>query len=136
MAASGLANGWADRYRDKWKWDKVVWGSHSVDCYPGGCPFRVYVRHGKVVREEQSGTLTPVQDGVPDMNPMGCQKGACWSYLHYTPEPVTQPLKPVRPAGDPVQRLRVLSTPGVVQPGGRGAGGGESGCNGRRATGT
>ena len=30
------------------------------------------------------------------MNPMGCQKGACWSYLHYTPEPVTQPLKPVR----------------------------------------
>ncbi len=37
---------WADAYRDKWKWDKVTWGSHAVDCDPGGCPFRVYVRDG------------------------------------------------------------------------------------------
>ena len=36
------AGAWADRYRDKWKWDKVTWGSHAVDCYPGGCPWRVY----------------------------------------------------------------------------------------------
>jgi DMSO reductase family type II enzyme molybdopterin subunit len=93
MAASRQSQTWADRYRDKWKWDKVTWGSHSVDCYPGGCPWRVYVRDGKIVREEQSGTLTVVQNGVPDMNPMGCQKGACWSYIHYTPERVTQPLK-------------------------------------------
>ena len=84
---------WADRYRDKWKWDKITWGSHSVDCYPGGCPWRVYVRDGKIVREEQSGTLQVVQEGVPDMNPMGCQKGACWSYIHYAPERVTKPLK-------------------------------------------
>ena len=35
---------WADAYRKKWSWDSVVWGSHSVDCYPGGCPFRVYVK--------------------------------------------------------------------------------------------
>ena len=49
----GGAQTWADRYRDKWKWDKVVWGSHSVDCYPGGCPWRVYVRDGRIVREEQ-----------------------------------------------------------------------------------
>ena len=40
---------WSDRYRDKWKWDKVTWGTHSVDCYPGGCPFRVYTRDGKIV---------------------------------------------------------------------------------------
>lgn len=84
---------WGDRYRDKWKWDKVVWGSHAVDCYPGGCPFRVYVRDGKIVREEQSGTFPVIQQGVPDMNPMGCQKGACWSYIHYAPERVTYPLK-------------------------------------------
>jgi complex iron-sulfur molybdoenzyme family reductase subunit alpha len=64
-----------------------------VDCYPGGCPWRVYVRDGKIVREEQSGTLQVVQEGVPDMNPMGCQKGACWSYIHYAPERVTKPLK-------------------------------------------
>jgi DMSO reductase family type II enzyme molybdopterin subunit len=84
---------WIERYRDRWKWDKVVWGSHSVDCYPGGCPLRVYVRDGKILREEQSGTLPVIQDGVPDMNPMGCQKGAAWSCLHYGPDRVTTPLK-------------------------------------------
>jgi len=99
MAASEQKT-WADRYRDKWKWDKVTWGSHSVDCYPGGCPFRVYVRDGKIVREEQSGTLSVIQEGVPDMNPMGCQKGACWGYIHYGPERVTQPLKRVGERGE------------------------------------
>ena len=93
MAASKQPGTWAERYRDKWKWDKVVWGSHAVDCYPGGCPFRVYVRDGKIVREEQSGTLPVIQQGVPDMNPMGCQKGTCWAYTHYGPERVTHPLK-------------------------------------------
>src|SRR4030042_836668 len=43
---------WADSYRDKWKWDKVTWGSHSVDCYPGGCSWRVYTRDGKSERGE------------------------------------------------------------------------------------
>ncbi len=100
MATSKQAGKWADRYRDKWKWDKVAWGSHSVDCYPGGCPFRVYVRDGKIVREEQSGTFDVVQEGTPDMNPMGCQKGACWSYIHYAPERVTQPLKRVGERGE------------------------------------
>jgi DMSO reductase family type II enzyme molybdopterin subunit len=93
MAASKQPGTWAERYRDKWKWDKVTWGSHAVDCYPGGCPFRVYVRDGKIMREEQSGTLPVIQQGVPDMNPMGCQKGTCWAYTHYGPERVTHPLK-------------------------------------------
>ncbi len=91
---------WADRYRDKWKWDKVTWGSHSVDCYPGGCPFHVFVRDGKIVREEQSGTLPVIQQGVPDMNPMGCNKGVCWGYIHYSKERVTQPLKRVGERGE------------------------------------
>jgi DMSO reductase family type II enzyme molybdopterin subunit len=93
MAASEQQGIWAERYRDKWKWDKVTWGSHAVDCYPGGCPWRVFVRDGKIIREEQSGSLPVIQQGVPDMNPMGCQKGACWSYIHYAPERVTKPLK-------------------------------------------
>jgi DMSO reductase family type II enzyme molybdopterin subunit len=100
MAASEQVGKWAHRYRDKWKWDKVTWGSHSVDCYPGGCPWRVYVRDGKIVREEQSGTLPVVQKGIPDMNPMGCQKGACWGYIHYAPERVTRPLKRVGERGE------------------------------------
>jgi DMSO reductase family type II enzyme molybdopterin subunit len=91
---------WADRYRDKWKWDKVTWGSHSVDCYPGGCPFRVYVRDGKIVREEQGGNLPVIEQGVPDMNPMGCQKGASWCHLHTSPDRVTSPLKRVGERGE------------------------------------
>src|SRR3970040_867539 len=93
MSGAEQQQTWADRYRDKWKWDKVTWGSHAVDCYPGGWPHRVYLRDGKIVRDEQSGTLPVVQQGVPDMNPMGCQKGACWGYLHYNPDRVTKPLK-------------------------------------------
>jgi DMSO reductase family type II enzyme molybdopterin subunit len=89
----GPGQTWADRYRDKWKWEKVTWGAHSVDCYPGGCPWRVYVRDGKIVREEQAGVWPVIEEGIPDMNPMGCQKGACWSYCHYAPDRVTHPLK-------------------------------------------
>ena len=98
MAKRG-SNG-ADRYRDKWKWDKVTWGTHAVDCYPGGCPFRVYSRDGKIVREEQAGSHHPVEPGIPDMNPMGCQKGACWSHCHYSPDRVTVPLKRVGERGE------------------------------------
>jgi len=68
----------ADSYRDRWKWQRTVWGTHCVDCYPGNCAFRVYVKDGRVLREEQSGTYRTVEEGVPDMNPMGCQKGAVW----------------------------------------------------------
>jgi DMSO reductase family type II enzyme molybdopterin subunit len=91
---------WADAYRQKWTWDKVTWGSHSVDCYPGGCPWRVYTKDGKIVREEQAGDLSPIEPGIPDMNPMGCQKGACWSHCHYSPDRVTQPLKRVGERGE------------------------------------
>ncbi len=92
-AKRSAAGAWADRYRDKWKWDKWTWGSHSVDCYPGGCPWRVYVKDGKIIREEQSGTLPVIEQGVPDMNPMGCQKGASWCHIHYSKDRVTRPLK-------------------------------------------
>ncbi len=91
--AIGASGEWADSYRDRWKWDKVTWGSHSVDCYPGGCPFRVYTRDGKIVREEQAGILPLIDKSTPDMNPMGCQKGASWCTLHYSQDRVTTPLK-------------------------------------------
>jgi DMSO reductase family type II enzyme molybdopterin subunit len=93
-------NGWTERYRDRCRFDRVAWGSHSVDCYPGGCPFHVFVRDGKIVREEQSGTLPTVQPGVPDMNPMGCNKGVCWGNLHYAPDRITRPMKRVGERGE------------------------------------
>jgi anaerobic selenocysteine-containing dehydrogenase len=91
---------WADAYRKKWTWDAVTWGSHSVDCYPGGCPWRVYTKDGKVVREEQAGHFRQIEPGVPDMNPMGCQKGACWSQHLEGPDRITQPLKRVGARGE------------------------------------
>jgi DMSO reductase family type II enzyme molybdopterin subunit len=88
-----MQNAWADRYRDRWKWDKVTWGCHCVDCYPSNCPYRVYVKDGRVVREEQAGSFETIEPGVPDMNPAGCQKGAAWSEMLYGKERVLHPLR-------------------------------------------
>ena len=63
------------QYRQALSFDRWGWGSHCVDCYPSNCPYRVYVKDGVIVREEQSGTFPVIEPGVPDMNPMGCQKG-------------------------------------------------------------
>jgi DMSO reductase family type II enzyme molybdopterin subunit len=51
------------------------------------------VKDGKILREEQAGVFPEIEPGIPDMNPMGCQKGACWSHCHYSPDRVTHPLK-------------------------------------------
>ena len=84
---------WSDKYRDKWTWDKVTWGTHCVDCYPGNCPFRVFTKDGKIVREEQGSTFTNIEPGVPDMNPMGCQKGVAWSRMIDGDDRVKYPLR-------------------------------------------
>ncbi len=84
-----------EAYRSRWKWDRWVWGSHAVDCYPmvGSCPYRVYIRDGQIVWEEQAGVFPSVEEGVPDFNPMGCQKGSCWHELLSAKERVLYPLK-------------------------------------------
>src|SRR4030042_3505108 len=58
--------GWEDLYRQAWTWDKVAWGTHCVDCYPGNCPYRVYVKDGLVWFEEVAGTFPTIEQGVPD----------------------------------------------------------------------
>ena len=85
--------GWEDLYRKKWTWDKVTWGTHLNDCYPGGCSFHVYTKDGIVWREEQSAVYPTIEKGVPDMNPRGCQKGACFSQVMYGEERLKYPLK-------------------------------------------
>jgi DMSO reductase family type II enzyme molybdopterin subunit len=84
---------WEDLYRNKWTWDKVTWGTHLVDCYPGGCSFHVYSKDGIVWREEQSAVYPSIEEGVPDMNPRGCQKGSCFSRVMYGAERLKYPLK-------------------------------------------
>ena len=86
-------SGWEDLYRKKWTWDKVTWGTHLVDCYPGSCSFRVYTKSGVVWREEQSAIYPQIEKGVPDMNPRGCQKGACFSRVMYGAERLKYPLR-------------------------------------------
>jgi DMSO reductase family type II enzyme molybdopterin subunit len=87
------------RYRDRWDWDEVRWASHCIDCYPGNCPMRVYLKDGKVVREESAAVFPTYQPGVPDMNPMGCQKGVAWSRMAKGEERVIYPLKRVGERG-------------------------------------
>jgi DMSO reductase family type II enzyme molybdopterin subunit len=92
-ARGGPNRAWEEKYRDVWRWDRTAWGTHCVDCYPTNCPYRVYVRDGVVVREEQGATFETVEEGVPDMNPAGCQKGSSWSQMLYGQERVLYPLR-------------------------------------------
>lgn len=89
-----------DEYRRRWTWDEVRWASHCIDCYPGNCPMRVYMRDGKVVREESAAEFPTYMAGVPDMNPMGCQKGVGWTRLLDAPERVLHPLRRVGERGE------------------------------------
>ena len=86
-------------YRGRWDWDEVRWASHCIDCYPGNCPMRVYLKDGKVVREESAAIFPTYEPGVPDMNPMGCQKGVAWSRMVKGDERVLYPLKRVGARG-------------------------------------
>jgi DMSO reductase family type II enzyme molybdopterin subunit len=79
------------------EWDRVAFGTHCVNCTPGDCPLYVYVKDGEVVREEAAGVLESAEPGVPDMNPLVCQKGLAWSRELRGPERL---LHPMRRAGE------------------------------------
>jgi DMSO reductase family type II enzyme molybdopterin subunit len=85
---------WRDVYRERWAWDRVVRSSHWVNCwYQAHCAWNVYVKDGLVWREEQAGDYPQVRPDVPDFNPRGCQKGACFSERMYDPARIRYPLK-------------------------------------------
>ncbi len=88
-------------YRDRaaGPWDHVAKVSHCVDCFPGGCSLNAFVRDGRVVREESSGDLPPMEVGVPDMNPLVCQKGLAWSHQLASPDRLLHPMRRVGPRG-------------------------------------
>jgi DMSO reductase family type II enzyme molybdopterin subunit len=84
-----------ERYRERIRgdWDRVTFGTHCVNCAPADCLFYVFVKDGKVVREETAGVIEPVEPGVPDMNPLLCQKGLAWSQELYAPDRLQYPLR-------------------------------------------
>ncbi len=86
-----------DRYRARLSFDYWRWGTHCVDCYPGSCPYYVFVKDGRIVWEEVSGNVPERSPNTPDPNPMGCQKGAAWSSQLHGPDRV---LYPMRRAGE------------------------------------
>ncbi len=93
-------SGFEDLTRKKWTWDRISKGTHYVNCwYQRACAWNVYVKDDMVLREEQAATYEAVRPDVPDYNPRGCQKGACYSHRMYDPTRLKYPLKRVGPRG-------------------------------------
>ncbi|MFI5367342.1 MAG: molybdopterin-dependent oxidoreductase, partial [Candidatus Binatia bacterium] len=84
---------WEDLYRQKWTWDRIARGTHTMTNCVSGCAWDLYVKDDMVWREEQKSPYTASAAGLPDFNPRGCQKGACGSSLMYSPSRVRYPLR-------------------------------------------
>jgi DMSO reductase family type II enzyme molybdopterin subunit len=91
--------GVGDLYREAWRWDRVVRGTHlRANCF-SACAFDLYVKGGVVWREEQADVYERDVAGLPDFAPRGCQKGVCYSDLMHAPDRITHPLERVGPRG-------------------------------------
>ncbi|MDE3094820.1 MAG: molybdopterin-dependent oxidoreductase [Chloroflexota bacterium] len=76
-------------------------GTHLLNCwYQRNCAYNVYVKDGAVAFEEASGTYPQTNPSVPDFNPRGCQKGACYSLTMRDEARLTHPLKRAGARGD------------------------------------
>jgi len=93
-------NDYSDIWREKWKWDKVVKGTHTRANCIAACSWDVYVKDGIAWREEQAAIYEPHRPDVPDFNPRGCQKGACYTALQLSEARVKYPLKRVGERGE------------------------------------
>jgi DMSO reductase family type II enzyme molybdopterin subunit len=90
---------WPDVYRARFRWERVVRGTHTnVNCV-SSCAWNLYVRDGVVWREEQAAPYVASNASVPDFNPRGCNKGACASDLLTGPSRIRYPLRRVGPRG-------------------------------------
>jgi len=92
-------DGIGDVYRQGWRWDRVVRGTHlRANCF-SACAFDLYVKEGIVWREEQADVYAREGVALPDFAPRGCQKGACYSDLALGADRLTHPLERVGPRG-------------------------------------
>ena len=83
---------WEDLYRDEFTWDHVGYAAHCINCV-GNCAFRIYVKDGIVLREEQLAEYPQINPDTPDANPRGCQKGAIHSAAMYEGDRLRYPMK-------------------------------------------
>ncbi|MFN4260201.1 MAG: molybdopterin-dependent oxidoreductase [Gemmataceae bacterium] len=95
---------WEDLYRQQLTWDRVIRSTHSANC-TGSCSWMVYVKDGVMIREEQASDYPRINQDLPDYNPRGCQKGACFVEYVYGAQRLKYPLirKGLR-EGKPVER--------------------------------
>ncbi|MCG3179790.1 MAG: Perchlorate reductase subunit alpha [Phycisphaerae bacterium] len=95
---------WEDLYRGQFAWDSVTRSTHSANC-TGSCSWMVYVKDGVMLREEQAADYPRINSDLPDYNPRGCNKGACFVEYVYGAQRVKYPLmrKGLR-SGNPVDR--------------------------------
>ena len=91
--------GWESLYRKQWTWDKVVRSTHSANC-TGSCSWKVYVKDGVMLREEQASDYPRISEDLPDYNPRGCQKGACFVEYVYGAQRLRFPLLRVGKRGE------------------------------------
>ena len=91
--------GWEDLYRQQFTWDRVVRSTHSANC-TGSCSWKVYVKDGIMLREEQAGDYPRINEDIPDYNPRGCNKGACFVEYVYGAQRVKYPLMRAGERGD------------------------------------
>ncbi len=98
VTVQGYRN-WEDLYRQKWTWDKIARSTHSVNC-TGSCSWKVFVKDGMIWREEQAADYPAVNGDVPDVNPRGCNKGACYVDYVHGEQRIKYPLKRVGERGE------------------------------------
>ena len=55
---------WEDLYRDEFTWDHVGYAAHCINCV-GNCAFRIYVKDGIVLREEQLAEYPQINPDTP-----------------------------------------------------------------------
>jgi len=99
LVAPQVYTGVGDLWRESWQWDRVVHSSHARANCISTCSWNVFVKNGIAWREEQNAIYEASEPGVPDFNPRGCQKGACYTNLMYEPTRVTHPLRRAGPRG-------------------------------------
>lgn len=81
-----------------WSWDAVHWQTHCSNCL-GNCPYHFYTKGNEGVFQEVSGDL-PAIDGIPDMNPLGCNKGAIWHTQITSGDRISHPMRRVGERGE------------------------------------
>ncbi|GGY32541.1 hypothetical protein GCM10010363_11390 [Streptomyces omiyaensis] len=78
-------------YRDRWSHDKVVHSTHGVNC-TGSCRWKVYAKDGVTTWETQATDHPSVGPDRPGYEPLGCPRGASFSWYSHSPTRVRHPL--------------------------------------------